>query len=410
MRGVLEGIKVVELATMVAAPSCAGILADWGADVIKVESPAGDPMRIHYQPMSDFSPPFELDNRGKRGLVLDLKRPASQTAIHRLLERADVFITNVRPRAISALGLDYDSLHARYPRLVYCHLTGYGLEGADRDRPSYDVGAYWSRTSLAHMLTAPGYHPPIQRAGVGDHPSGAAAAGGICAALFARERSGEGQQVSVSLVRTGAYSISWDLMVKLHMPGFQDEPFLRAKSLVPISNVYLTKDGRWIWLLMFEVDRHMEPFLKAVGLWERYRDDPTFEAHSEKDIGEGFTLTQYAFDRIERAVRIIDETFAERTLAEWREILDEHDIWYEVVQNREEFLADPVARDAGAVVEDPSTGARTIATPVELDHMDRDNFFRPAPGLGEHTREILDELGLSGEEREAVLREIEQDS
>lgn len=406
MPGTLEGVKVVELATMVAAPSCAGILADWGADVIKVESPTGDVLRHHYLPMSEESPPFELDNRGKRSVVLDLKQPASLGAMYRLLEDADVFITNVHCDSLEGLGLDPVTVRNSYPRLVYCHVSGYGLKGEDRDRPAYDIGAYWSRTGLAHMYTTPGRHPPIHRGGVGDHPTGAMAAGGICAALFARERTGNGQLVEMSLVRAGAYCISWDLMVKMHRPNMQDEPWHRSKSLVPINNLYRTGDDRWIWLLMFEVDRHLEPFMRAIGIWDEYGDDPTFEPYNEKDIGEGFTLTRYALDRLERGIAIFDEAFSEKTLEEWRTIFDEHGIWYEVVQNREEFLADTVAEEARVILEDPGTGARAVATPVELEHMDRDNFFRPAPGLGEHTQEVLDELGLSPEKLAEVLKEI----
>jgi crotonobetainyl-CoA:carnitine CoA-transferase CaiB-like acyl-CoA transferase len=410
MPGSLEGVKVVELAIMVAAPSCGCVLADWGAEVVKVETQDGDPMRHHYLPMSEYSPPFELDNRGKRSIVLDLKKPTCLGVFHRLLAEADVFLTNVHYDSLQGMGLDYESLRERYPRLIYCHVSGYGLRGEERDRPAYDVGAYWSRTGFAHMYTSPGYHPPIHRGGVGDHPTGAIAAAGVCAALFARERTGRGQLVETSLVRTGAYCVGWDLMVKMLWPDFQDEPFHRSKSLVPISNVYRTKDDRWIWLLMFEVERHLEPFMRTIGLWEQYGDDPVFAPFNEKDVGEGFRLTEYALNRLERAIEIFDETLASKTLAEWREVFDENGIWYEVVQNREEFLADPVATQTRAVVEDPETGSRSLATPVELENMDRANFLRSAPDHGGNTTEILGELGLSAEKREAVLREIGRES
>jgi len=180
-------------------------------------------------------------------------------------------------------------------------------------------------------------------------------------------------------------------MVKMHMPNLQEEPWHRTKSLVPINNVYRTKDDRWIWLLMFEVERHLPRFLQAIGLWEEVKDDPTFAPYSEKDVDEGMQLTQYAIDRIHKAIAIFDDRFAEKTLAEWREILDEHDIWYEVVQDRLEFLADPVALDSGTIVEDPATGARVVATPVDLENMDRD------------------EIGLSADERRQVLAEVGHD-
>jgi crotonobetainyl-CoA:carnitine CoA-transferase CaiB-like acyl-CoA transferase len=227
----------------------------------------------------------------------------------------------------------------------------------------------------------------------------------VCAALYARQHTGMGQLVEASLVRAGAYCIGWDLMVKMHRPNLQDEPWHRSKSLVPINNVYRTRDGRWIWLLMFEVERHLEPFMRAVGLWEKHGQDPTFAPYDERDIGEGFTLTDYALNRIERAVAIIDDTIASKTLAEWREIFDDNDIWYEVVQNREEFMEDEVARDTRTIVKDPKTGTRAVATPVELEHMDRDNFYRPAPELGQHTQQILEELGLPEPDRQAIVEE-----
>src|SRR6185369_4634230 len=154
----LAGIRVIEMALWVAGPATGGILADWGADVVKIEPPDGDPMRGLFQSAMgskiDRNPPFELDNRGKRSVVLDLRVPEGRAAAERLIGGADVFVTNMRPDALARLGLDAATLTARFPRLVYAGITGYGAEGAERNRPGYDVGAFWARSGVAHTLTA----------------------------------------------------------------------------------------------------------------------------------------------------------------------------------------------------------------------------------------------------------------
>ena len=197
MAGPMDGIKVVELGFWVAGPSCGGILADWGADVVKIEPPEGDPFRgvmaILGAEYAANNPMFELDNRGKRSLVLNLQDPRGQEIALALIDAADVFVTNQRPGGLERLGLDYESLAARNPRLIYAHVTGYGPESSERDRASYDVGAFWARAGIAAMLTAPGGEPPLQRGGMGDHTAGSQAAGAVAAALFHRERTGEGQ-------------------------------------------------------------------------------------------------------------------------------------------------------------------------------------------------------------------------
>lgn len=393
MENVMDGVRVVELATMVAAPSAGGILADWGADVIKVESAAGDPMRTHYVPLSDYSPPFELDNRGKRSIVLDLKTARDLSRLMALIEKADVFLTNLRPGALKRLGLDYENLKTRFPGLVYCAVTGYGLVGPQADKPGYDLGCFFARSALADTLTAPGSPPPIFRSGNGDHMVGSMAAGGIAAALFKREKTGRGQRVSLSLVRGGAYANAWDLTVKMRMPDLPDDPAPRTRSLVPINNVYQTRDGRWIWLLHFEYDRHIDNVLDATGARQAVENHPLLSQPYTPRMEEGGGLPQEYLDRKNALIAVLDEAFAKKTLEEWREVLDQYGLWYEVVQSRSEFLADPLAQECGAIRTDPATGRRVVATPVDMDY-DPANLFRPAPSLGQHTKEVLAELGL----------------
>jgi crotonobetainyl-CoA:carnitine CoA-transferase CaiB-like acyl-CoA transferase len=173
MAGPLEGVRVVELGVWVAGPSAGGILADWGADVVKIEPPTGDPFRGLYVQVAGVdipaNPPFELDNRGKRSIVLDLRHAEARAVVDRLLERADVFLTNLRGATLARLGLDHPQLAERFPRLVYARVTGYGERGPDADRPAYDVGAFWARTGMVAALTPEGSDPPLQRGAMGDH-------------------------------------------------------------------------------------------------------------------------------------------------------------------------------------------------------------------------------------------------
>ena len=195
MAGPLEGIKVVELGVWVAGPAAGGILADWGADVIKIEPPDGDPARMFGTMLGiedGLSPPFEMDNRGKRGIVLDLATDGGRATTYELLNGADVFLTNIRPGALKRTGLDFETVATRNPRLVYGLITGYGETGPDADRAAFDVAAFWARAGLAHLLTRPGDTPPFQRGGMGDHMAGMTLAGAVCAALVARGRTGPG--------------------------------------------------------------------------------------------------------------------------------------------------------------------------------------------------------------------------
>ena len=196
MPGPMDGVRVIELGVWVAGPAAGGILADWGADVVKIEPPGlGDPARSFTKMLGGdlpFNPPFEMDNRNKRSLCLDLTTDEGREVADALLSEADVFLTNIRPAALARLGLDPESLCERFPRLVYGEITGYGREGEDADRAAYDIAAFWARSGVAASLTQPGGQPPFQRGGMGDHNTGLAAAGAISAALFARGAHGPG--------------------------------------------------------------------------------------------------------------------------------------------------------------------------------------------------------------------------
>ncbi len=386
MAGPLEGMKVVELGVWVAGPATGGILADWGADVVKIEPPSGDPARLFGRMMGldmDTSPPFEMDNRSKRSVVLDLTTDDGRGAAFELIGGAEVFVTNVRPGALRRLGLDYESVAPDNPRLVYGLITGYGETGPDADRAAYDIAAFWSRAGVAHLLTRPGDTPPFQRGGMGDHAAGMTLAAAICAALLARDRTGSGQLVSTSLYRQGAYTVSFDLNTYL-MTGQPVAIGQRETMGNPCMNNYAAGDGRRFWIVGLEVDRHWPPLCRAIGKTE-WLDDPRFAD---------------ARSRAMNAVQLIaelDQIFGTKPLAEWTEIFaSEPDFFWSPVNSIEDVVADEQFQAAGGMVDVPDTqlgkgAVPMVATPADF-HGTPWAPRSPAPELGAHTDEVLAEL------------------
>ncbi|MDO8322935.1 MAG: CoA transferase, partial [Phenylobacterium sp.] len=246
----LKGLKVVEFASYIAAPGAAGILADWGAEVIKVERPQGDPMRhVFADAKSELTgnPTFGMDNRGKRAVVLDIAKPQGRDALARLAAEADVFLTNVRPASLKKYSLDEQTLRAANPRLIYAVVTGYGLEGPDAHLPGFDVTAFWSRAGVARMHAPKGSDPFILRTGVGDHTTSLATTSAILAALYEREKTGEGRLVATSLLATGTYVVGSDLAVQLVFGKLaSNRP--RTDPFDPLANFYKSRDERWFVL------------------------------------------------------------------------------------------------------------------------------------------------------------------
>jgi crotonobetainyl-CoA:carnitine CoA-transferase CaiB-like acyl-CoA transferase len=383
MPGPLAGVKVVELGVWVAGPAAGGILADWGADVVKIEPPTGDPARTFGRMLGvedGSSPPFEMDNRGKRSVVLDVTTERDQATARALLDDADVFLTNVRPAGLARVGLDFDTVAARNPRLVYGLITGYGDSGPDADRAAYDVAAFWARAGLAHLLTRPGDTPPFQRGGMGDHSAGMTLAAAVCAALVARVRTGAGQLVSTSLYRQGAYTVSFDLNTFL-MTGNSIAIGQRETMGNPCMNNYATADGRRFWIVGLEAGRHWPPLCRAVGRTE-WLTDPRFAG---------------AYDRAVNAAQLIaelDEIFATKTLDEWAKVFAaEPDFFWAPINSLEDVVADDQFHAAGGIVyvPDGDAGVPMVATPADF-HGTPAEPRSTAPALGEHTADVLAEL------------------
>ncbi|OBF36849.1 CoA-transferase [Mycobacterium sp. ACS1612] len=383
MSGPLDGVKVVELGVWVAGPAAAGILADWGADVVKIEPPDGDPARTFGRMLGiedGSSPPFEMDNRNKRGIVLDLGSDDGRATTFELLSGADVFLTNIRPGALTRIGLDFDTVAARNPGLVYGLITGYGRDGPDADRAAYDVAAFWARAGLAHLLTRPGDTPPFQRGGMGDHSAGMTLAAAVCAALVARTRTGKGQLVSTSLYRQGAYTISFDLNTFL-MTGHSIAIGQRENMANPCMNNYTAGDGRRFWIVGLQGSRHWPSLCRVVGR-PGWLTDPRFESAHARAANAG------------ELVAALDEIFATKPLEEWAKVFAaEPEFFWSPINSIEDVVADEQFHAAGGIVyvPDGQGGVPMVATPADF-HGTPCAARSAAPRLGEHTDEVLAEL------------------
>lgn len=379
--GPLAGIRVVELGVWVAGPAAAGLLADWGADVVKVEPPSGDPQRRIFGALGvaeqQAVPPFEVDNRGKRSVVLDLRTDDGRSSMERLLAAADVFVTNLRPDALERLGLDHESVLRRHPTLVYGSITGYGLAGPDRNRAGYDMGAFWARSGLAHTLVPPDELPPGLRSGMGDHVTGMTLAAGVLAKLVERSRTGRGGLVATSLLRAGIYTIAWDVGIQLRF-GKRESTRPRHRNRAPLMLCYRAGDGRAFWLLGLEADRHWPGLVAAIERPDLASDPRFADARSR-------------LQHTEALIAELDATFATRPYDEWTRRFDEHDVWWAPLNSIVDAIDDPQVQASGAFVDmTPRAGEapyRAVASPVDFDGYE----LRPGPvpTLGEHTAEVL---------------------
>ncbi len=376
----LADLRVVELGVWVAAPAAAALLADWGADVIKVEPPSGDPMRHVFGSLGIGdempNPAFALDNRGKRSIVLDLREEADLERMEDLLASADVFVTNLRPDALDKLGLEPEATVARHPRLVYASVSGYGLQGEDRNRPTYDIGAFWARSGLSMQMADGEGNPLNARGGIGDHITALATLSGILAAVLDQRATGQGRVVEVSLLRTGAYVLGWDLGLQMTLGKVAGaEP--RDRNQAPLMNPYLTADGRWFFFTGLETERHLPAVCRALGRPDLL-DDPRFaDARSVRR------------NRVE-VIALLDEIVATKTFQEWAERFEAEGVWWAPAHTPAQVVDDPQFLANDGLVEIDGAGP-SVRGPVTFSDVEA-GPVGPVPGLGEHTADVLDEL------------------
>jgi len=384
----LEGIRVIDLTQWLMGPFTCTTLASWGAEVIKIEDlSGGDPSRgllsIGALPMARINYIFELANHSKKSICVDLRKEEGKKIVYSLVEGADVFVSNLRLAALKRLGMDYDTLTQFNPRLIYAHGNGYGQKGPERDKAGFDETAFWARAGFMDIVGEPGTPVVPLRGAIGDLCASQFLAGGIMLALFARERTGLGQEVDVSLLGSGVWTNALDIQVALGS-GLKPIRESRKTKGTAFVNTYQTKDGRWLMLAMHQSDPYWNGLCKAIGR-EDLEHDPRFDSHKNRG------------DNSVALIAILDEILATKTIAEWAKIFDEHGIVWALGQTVAEVIADPQVSANEYIVdfEHPVGGAmKLVACPIQLSKTPG-KVRSAAPELGQHTEEILLEMGYS---------------
>lgn len=385
--GPLADLRVVEVAGWMAAPGCGAMLADMGAEVIKIEPLRGDAARNMVRPARrppDGTPldaSFQADNRGKRSVAIALDTESGAVLARRLAGTANVFLSNLLPRRQARYGLDPDTLLALRSDLVHATLTGYGLTGPDAERPGFDVTTFFGRGAITDSLTEPDGSAPAPRPAQGDHTTSLALFGAILAALRLAERTGQGQVVDVSLLGTATWTMMSDLAAPL-ADGRPPTRRRREERTAPLTQNYRCRDGRWIILNMPE-ERFWEPFCRAVGL-ESLLEDSRYGSPRAR------------YDHMGALTAAMDQAFATRSLAEWGTILDEAGLIWGPAATLIELTQDDQAHAIGRFPEvmHPEVGSfRTVAAPMTIAGAEI-RPRGPAPEIGQHTEAILGELGL----------------
>jgi formyl-CoA transferase len=383
-------LRVIELASMVMGPSAGVILADFGAEVIKVEPPnSGDLNRNWHKipglPVSEFAYPFQVDNRNKKSLALDLKSETGYQVLLKLVETADVLITNYRLKALERLKLEYEAIRDINPRIIYALATGFGEKGEERHNPGYDLVAYWSRSAIeTQIFPYDGWLRPFPY-GAGDHPSGMALYAAVMTALYQRQQTGEGSKVSTSLLANGAWANSVMLQAQLAGAQFR-EPRPRHDSYNFISLHYPTKDERLMKLSIVNFKKNWKPFCKAIGR-SYFPDD------------ERYATPEARAENMSSLIHEITEIFKTQDINYWDRALKEADIPHAVVPTYKEAADDEQkkANDIIIPLDHPSEGKmRTVNSPFQVSSAEK---IKPgaAPKLGEHTVEVLEQIGYSEE-------------
>ncbi|MFC1942742.1 CaiB/BaiF CoA transferase family protein [Chloroflexota bacterium] len=385
----LQGIKVIELAQWMAAPAAAAILSDWGADVIKIEDPpGGDALRGYSETRSDYpkteiNGPFELDNRNKRSVAVNLRNTAGQEIVHKLVREADIFITNFRSQALDRFCMAYETLSSINTSLIFAELSGYGEVGPDKEQPGFDRSAYFARSGIQDILREPGAPPSSMRPAFGDHMASGFFVAGILGALCHRERTGTAQKVSLSLYHCGIWQLGTDLQVSL-LTGKDIPKASRSKAGNPLTNHYQTKDGRWIVLAMPQSDRYWPNFCEAIGR-KALELDPRYENHQAR--------AQNAVS----LVSLLDEVLATDTYANWKVKLDKHAQVFGLVQSPVEVTNDAQAWADGmfASVEHPVAGKINLIKAPGRFSKTPGGPKSAAPEVGQHTEEVLIQAGYT---------------
>ena len=382
----LEGIKVVEMASIAAGPVAAAMLAEWGADVIKVEPLTGDGGRGVMAGLGvtdlEVNPDFDLHNRGKRSVALDLSVPEGREIVLELVRNADVFLTSMLPHKLGRRKIDWPDLHAINPRLIYANVTGYGRKGPDRELRGIDHAAFWARSGAAGLMSPTGSDPVPIRLAMGDRVTASVLLSGVLAAYIDVQRTGRGKLVETSLLRAGIFAVGTDIAMQA-VRGWVGSNKPRHQNVNPYHGFYPTKDDRWIAVNF----RRAKSVGEALG-------------HPELDTDPRFASFESRRKHTAGIVETLDGIFRERTLDEWCDRFRQFEFIWAPVQSAAEVVADPQAEAAGAFVQIPRKDGkgtyRAPAMPVSFFNDDGSPDGLPwtqGPELGEHTDEVLRAIG-----------------
>ncbi|HUF91379.1 MAG TPA: CoA transferase [Candidatus Limnocylindria bacterium] len=394
MADLLEGVRVIDAANFIAGPVAATVMADFGADVIKVEPPTGDIYRVRGAgyPASAYNFPWIVDNRTKRSVAIDLRAPEGQALLHRLVREADVFVTNAPLDSRARLGVRYEDLEPLNPRLIYASITAYGETGAEASKPGFDSIALWARTGLMDLVRSSADVPPARSLpGMGDHPTGMSLFAAIMAGLYHRERTGRGTTVATSLMANGLW---WNaIQAQGILCGTRTEvrpP--REDAVSALANMYGCRDGRWFMLTITGDERHWPAFAAGIGRADLATDPRFAETDSRRRHARALTA-------------ILDEVFAARDWDEWRARLETAGIACGVVATLDDIPHDEQMRASGALVpiDDARAGAAyTVSSPIQVGGQPK---VPPAfaPEIGEHTVEVLRAAGVAESEIQRLL-------
>ena len=398
----LDGVKVVEMATFIAVPAVGRILADMGAEVIKIESSKGDNLRFTAPNEGRPSDPFEdtnfdLENANKKGIVLDMRSEKGKEVLFKLLDEADVFLTNWRPQALARQNLTYESLKERFPGLVYASLTGYGDKGPDKDLPGFDYTAFFARSGWAGSLYQKGTVPTNLIPALGDHQAALALTAGVLAALLRASKTGQGAKVSANLLHPAVWVQSFQIQGAQYGTEFNGVhyPFDRRDNPLPYQPAVKTKDDRFLQVMGPNYGIYFPLIMKAIGR-EDLIDDPVL-SNQKKMQDEG---------RVGEMYDIVQEGFQQKTAAEWAPILTELDIPFALCKTYEEVVDDEQAwaNDVFYKMDYPRGPKALVRTPIDLEETPLPPYEK-APLLGEDTEDVLKELGYSDADISAMAKE-----
>ncbi len=389
----LAGLRVLDVSSFIAAPAAAVVLGDWGADVIKVEGPDGDPNRriMHDSsnyPKSPVNYPWEMDSRNKRSIALDLKQPQARAVLDRLIAKSDVLICNFPPLVRQKLKLTYEDVKPSNPRLIYASLTGYGEHGPDRDRPGFDATAYFARSGLLDAQRYEGGPPGVPVPAQGDRATAMTLVSAILMALMHRAQTGQGSWVGTSLLCNGLWSCGVVAQAAL-VGAFLDPRPPPERPRSALGNIYRTSDDRWLQLTIVRTDKLWAPLCQALELPE-LADDPRFASEAERRA------------RSDELAGILSQAFARKPYDHWQHALAAKHVTFGVISRPQDVPDDKQAVACGAIVETAIPQMpRTLANPIRLSFAES-RTAHPAPGLGQHSEEILREAGLSAADISAL--------